>query len=175
MCLPKAVLCEWDWRGGWIREGVARQGPSALNLHRVQGSWCAGEWASQETSYGTPTPSPTCAHTASRGPPGLAGGKAEGLCGAPLSPLLPFLFPQPPGGSGTGCWEGQQELSLEPTPASSVGAWKPLGAWAAPGLPLARQAGDSWIEPTPTPLSPMPGLGHRGDMALAPVPATLSV
>lgn len=47
-----------------MREGVARQGPSALNLHRVQDSWCTGQWASQENQLWDPHPFPNvCTHS----------------------------------------------------------------------------------------------------------------
>lgn len=78
------------------------------------------------------------AHTPFRGPWACRreGGRAVQSPSVPTAPRH-----QPPGGAGPGSWGGEQELSLEPTPAFSVGAWKPLEAGVAPALPLRDRLG----------------------------------
>lgn len=130
-----------------MRGGVARQGLAAAGSTWGAGFLvCRGVGFSRKPTLGPP-PLSTRMYTRPPGDSGLAGG----LFGAPLSPLLPFLLPQPPGETEPGCREGQRELRLEPTPAFSVGAWKPLGAWVAPALPLSDRLAIPGKSPPPPP------------------------
>ena len=134
--------------------------------------------ASPENRPWAPTPMPlhVCAHTPFRGP-WACRRKGGGAVQSPSVPTAPYR--QPPGGAGPGSWGGEQELSLEPTPAFSVGAWKPLGAGVAPALPLRDRLGIPGRSGPPLPAKPhaRPGSSQsvREDVAVAPPRHPLSL
>lgn len=130
-------LCYVGGVGLGLRRGVARQSLAALEcVRRVPGMLGIG--VSRKPTLGPAPPSfPTHVHThIFQGTLGL-----QESCAEPPCPHCSSSSSPTPRRGRARLLGGELELSLEPTPAFSVGAWKPLGAWVAPALPLRDKLG----------------------------------
>lgn len=101
-------LCYVSGVGAGVRGRVARQGLAALSLHGVQGSWCAGEWASRENQlWDLHTFPHVCTHSL-QGTLGLPEERQEGCPELLFPPCSPPSFPSPQEGLGQAAEKGNR-------------------------------------------------------------------